>query len=128
MELWAIVRRRLVALAKRRQLERDLKDEMAFHLAMRERALRSQGMGEREAAQASRRAFGNATLLTETTREVWMFRWLEDLGHDLRFGWRQLRKTPGFALIAILSLAIGIGATTAVFSIVYATLLHPYPF
>ncbi|MBV9436497.1 MAG: hypothetical protein JOZ44_10630, partial [Acidobacteria bacterium] len=53
---------------------------------------------------------------------------METFFQDVRFGWRQLRKGPGFAVIAVLSLAVGIGTTTAVFSIVYATLLHPYPF
>jgi hypothetical protein len=92
MELWTILRQRLRALAKRRQLDRDLEDEIAFHLAMKQQKLRAHGMNPSDAAAASARAFGNTALLRERTREVWLFRWLEELAQDLRYAVRGLRN------------------------------------
>lgn len=127
MELWAILRQKLTALPKRRQLDRDLEDEMAFHLAMRQQKLRAEGMSEHEASAASRRAFGNASLLKEKTRELWMFRWLEDVAQDLRYATRSLRNAPVLATVVILSLALGIGANTAIFSLMNAVILRYLP-
>jgi predicted permease len=128
MELWAVLRHRLRALLRRQQLEQDFHDELCFHIEMRERALRDAGLSPRDAERASRLAFGATAPLTETLRDAWTFRWFEALLQDLRYATRQLRKAPGFASTTVLSLAIGIGATTAVFSILYVTILHPYPF
>src|SRR6266704_1038213 len=82
----------------------------------------------KEAKRAARREFGNVELVKEVTRDMWGGRWLGDLYEDVRYGMRMLLKNPGFAVVAILSLALGIGATTAVFSVVYGVLVNPYPY
>lgn len=112
---------------RRRQLERDLQDEMQFHLEMLARRHQQDGMTREAAQHAAHRAFGNATGLKESSRDLWSFPALEAFFQDLRSGWRQLRRRPGFALVAILTLALGIGATTAIFSLFYAALLRPLP-
>src|SRR6202162_2911909 len=113
---------------RRRKFYGDLAEEMRLHLEERTEQLMSEGMGRKEADQAARRAFGNSTLLEERSREVWQMHWVESLGADLKLVFRRLRKSPGFAATVLLTLAIGIGANTAVFSVLNGVLLKPLPY
>lgn len=111
----------------RSQAQSDLAEEMREHMAERTAALIQQGRNPEEAAREARRAFGNITLARERSVEVWQWRWLENLWADLRFALHQLRKSPGYTLTAILTLAIGIGANAAIFSLIDDIMLRSLP-
>jgi len=119
---------RAKALFKRRQLDRDLEDELRFHLAMREEKLKAAGVNPEEARYATRRRFGNSFSLKEVCREMWTFAWLEDFGQDVRYTLRAMRKNPGFTAVVLVTLALGVGASTAVFSVVDPLLFRPLPY
>ena len=111
-------------LFRRRDLYRDLSEEMREHIDEKTEQFVRQGMGREEAEHAARRAFGNATVIEERGREVWQWPRLESIWADVKYGLRQLRKSLGFAITAIVTLALGIGANTAVFSVMNAVLLR----
>jgi predicted permease len=113
---------------RRKELYGDLAEEMRLHLEERTEQLMSEGMSRKEAEQSARRAFGNSTLLEERSREVWQMPWVESLGSDLKLVFRRLGKSPGFAATVLLTLAIGIGANTAVFSVLNSVLFKPLPY
>jgi putative ABC transport system permease protein len=115
-------------LFSRRRLFDDLSDEIQDHLQEKIDELMADGMSRSEATAAARREFGNVTLVEERSRDVWRWPSVETFLIDIRFGLRILRKNPGFAAVAILTLALGIGANTAIFSVVYGALLAPLPF
>jgi len=117
--------RRLVG---RRQLARDLADEIDAHLAERTDELEAEGLPREEAHRRARCEFGNVTAIEERGREVWRWATLENLWSDLRYGARQLRGAPAFTLATVLTLALGIGVNSAVFSVIDAVLLRPLPF
>ena len=128
MTLLARLRSFMAALVRGRTIERDMEDEWRFHVEARADALAAEGVPRDEAVRRARSEFGDPLRWKEGGREARGLRWIYDVAGDLRYGLRQFRRAPLFAVTAVITLALGIGANVAIFSVLNGIILRPLPY
>lgn len=125
--MWVRLRKKLCFFFQRDRFDRELAEEMDFHREMLEADKTRQGLAPEDAAASARRQLGNPMLAADSSRDVWIIAWLDMLVADVRYALRMWRRQPGLTLVAIVSLALGIGAAAATWTLLSAVLLHPLP-